>query len=249
MVNDILIEVCCGSVDDCVIAERCGADRIELNHALELGGMTPSIATLKRAKELVSIPICCMVRPRGFGFCYSEEHFRVMKLEAQELLENGADGIVFGFLKEDSSIDAERTKEMVNLIHPKEAVFHKALDATENIFDSIETLIQCGIDRVLTSGKGVYPDLDLDVLAQLERDYGDRIQILPGGGVRVHNVQSILKNTKVHQIHMTAKHLVLDASTWNTSDQKDSNAHSYVATDEKQLHSIIEKIKQLHQED
>lgn len=243
MINGILVEVCCGSVDDCIIAEKCGADRIELNHALEMGGMTPSCATLRRVKELMDIKVCCMVRPRGFGFNYSDEYYRVMLEEAKDLLANGADGIVFGFLNADSSIDIQRTKEMVNIIKPKEAVFHKAFDSAKDMEESIQILIKCGIDRVLTSGQGKYPDMDLSALQMLNEKYGDRIQILPGGGVREHNVQNILKTTGIKQIHMTSKHLVLDPSTMD--DPKDAADNSYIATDEKQLKAILEKIREI----
>lgn len=245
----ITIEVCCGSVDDCIIAQDCGADRIELNHALELGGMTPSIATVKKVKEMVTIPICAMVRPRGFGFCYSNMYYEVMKMEAKDLIDAGVDGIVFGFLHEDGTIDVERTKEMVQIIHPKTAVFHKAFDSTPDLEIAIQQLIDCGIDRILTSGGAIYPDIEegCKILANLQEKYGDKIEILPGGGVREHNVESILAITKASQIHMTAKHTVLDTSTMHhgTSDNSKEN-HSYIATQKEQLSAIISKIKNIH---
>ncbi len=248
MINNILVEVCCGSVEDCITAQQCNADRIELNHALEMGGMTPSTATLRHAKKAVDIPICCMVRPRGFGFYYSEITYQVMLQEAKDLLEAGADGIVFGFLNEDSTIDVKRTKEMVQLIKPKEAIFHKAFDATEDLENSIQILIECGIDRILTSGGSVYPDIEdgCKKLGYLQEKYGDKIQILPGGGVREHNVLEILNLTKANQIHMTAKHLVLDPSTqrFGTDNKEDKN-HSFVATEKAQLLAIMQEISKL----
>lgn len=246
MINNILVEVCCGSVDDCIVAQNCHADRIELNHALEMGGMTPSIATLKQAKKKVNIPLCCMVRPRGFGFCYSEQYYEVMLQEAKDLLAAGADGIVFGFLNEDSTINVERTKEMVSLIKPKEAIFHKAFDSTPDLEKSIQILIECGIDRILTSGGASYPDIEEGclLLGKLQKKYGDKIQILPGGGVRDHNVNQILALTQANQIHMTAKHTVLDPSTqyYGTTDHSVAS-HSYIATEETQLKAIMNQIK------
>ena len=50
MKKKILFEVCCGCTEDAVQAERGGADRIELNSALFLGGLTPSIGTLEAVK-------------------------------------------------------------------------------------------------------------------------------------------------------------------------------------------------------
>ena len=84
-----MIEVCCGSYEDALQAHLGGADRIELNSALHLGGLTPSTGTLKLTKAAVSIPVIAMVRPRGAGFCYSEKEAEVMMAEAKELLEAG----------------------------------------------------------------------------------------------------------------------------------------------------------------
>ena len=76
MKKHITVEVCCGSVDDCLLAEKLGADRIELNHALELGGLTPSLGTFLEAKRQVSLPICVMIRPRGAGLIILRSSFR-----------------------------------------------------------------------------------------------------------------------------------------------------------------------------
>lgn len=46
-----IIEICCGSYEDALNAYHGGAKRIELNNALHLGGLTPSLATLKLTKE------------------------------------------------------------------------------------------------------------------------------------------------------------------------------------------------------
>ena len=63
-----------------------------------LGGLTPSLATLKLTKKNTNLKVITMVRPRGAGFCYNEIEFEVMKEDAKSLLENGADGIAFGCL-------------------------------------------------------------------------------------------------------------------------------------------------------
>lgn len=112
-----LLEICCGSFEDVKTAWQNGADRVELNSALYLGGLTPSTANLICAKEQCSIPIVTMLRPRGGGFCYSQDEYKTMLLDARILLEHGADGIAFGFLTEDHAIHRNRTQEMIDLIH------------------------------------------------------------------------------------------------------------------------------------
>lgn len=95
------LEVCCGSYEDAMNAYHGGAKRIELNSALALGGLTPTIASLELIKNNTDLEVICMVRPRGAGFVYNELQSEQMIIEAEELLEHGADGIAFGFLDSD----------------------------------------------------------------------------------------------------------------------------------------------------
>ena len=74
--TDILLEICCGSTEDAVEAQRGGADRVELCSALFLGGLTPSIGSLIEAKQRLKIPVMAMNRPRPAGFCYSASGIR-----------------------------------------------------------------------------------------------------------------------------------------------------------------------------
>ena len=150
-----IIEVCAGSYQDCLAAYRGGAQRAELNSALSVGGLTPSVAALRRAKQETSLKIICMVRPRAAGFCYDEADVQIMMDDARILLQEGADGIAFGFLDEHGRVAGEDTAAMCELIHSfgKEAVFHRAFDVCEDPFAAMQTLIQCGADRLLTSGQ------------------------------------------------------------------------------------------------
>ena len=209
MVNGIKVEICIGNVEDAVKADNYPIDRIELNCALELGGLSPGIETVRYLKKRIKTPVCVMCRPRGGDFCYNETEYEVMYKEAEEMLKSGADGIVFGYLKEDKTIDKEKTRKMVELIHSygREAVFHKAFDETEDLEDSVQRLIDLKIDRVLTSGKAPSAKIleGCKVLRPLQEKYKDKIQLLPGGGVKSSNAVDILKISGCDQIHMTAK--------------------------------------------
>ena len=61
MINNILIEICIGNVEDALKADRYPIDRIELNSALELGGLSSSVETLKFLKKRIRASICCCV--------------------------------------------------------------------------------------------------------------------------------------------------------------------------------------------
>lgn len=204
-------EVCCGCTDDAVNAYLGGADRIELNSALFLGGLTPSLGTLREVKRLVPLPVMAMVRPREGGFCYTENEYLTMKEDARLLLEHGADGLVFGFLKEDGSVDLGRTGEFVELCGEREAVFSRAVDVCPDLLSAVALLSQLGIDRVLTSGGEPTAELGAPMIKRM-REAAGRMEILPGGGINPENVGKILRETGVSQVHASARKLFYDTS-------------------------------------
>lgn len=208
MKSGITVEICTGSLEDVITASAFAeTDRIELNCALELGGLTPSLYTLKAAKQMSTKKIIAMVRPRGAGFIYSANEKDVMFQDAKLFLENGADGIVFGSLNPDHTVDEEFTAKMCSLIHSygKEAVFHKAFDDAEDPFRAAEALIRCNTDRVLTSGKQPDALKGAELIRRLNDKFGSEIEFLPGGGVNENNITAIIEKSRSKQIHMSAK--------------------------------------------
>lgn len=209
--KNILVEVCCGSVDDAIEAQRAGANRVELNSALFFGGLTPSIGEIIEAKRVLDIPIMVMIRPRGGGFCYSESDFEAMKYDVKLAIENGADGIVFGILKEDGKIDEERCKKLIELAKDKETVFHRAFDVTPNPFESLDTLINMGVKRILTKGQENTVEEGISLLKRLKEYSAERIEILPSG-CKTYNVDWVVKELRCNQIHIASYDKKVDTS-------------------------------------
>lgn len=209
-------EICCGSHEDALASYKGGAKRIELNSALYMGGLTPSLASLQYTKANTDLKVICMIRPRGAGFCYNEIEKEIMLADAKILMDNKSDGISFGFLNENSEIDVEATKKMVDLVHSYngEAVFHRAFDLTKDPYSSIETLIDLGVDRILTAGQQTKVELGIDLIKELQEKYGDKIQILPGSGITSENVEDIVKKTGVKQVHSSCKGYGTDPTTY-----------------------------------
>ena len=210
-----LFEVCAGSVQDCINAQLGGADRVELNSALHLGGLTPSLAMLKLVKEKTSLKVVCMDRPRAAGFCYDDVEIETMFEDARILLENGADGISFGFLNSDATINETETKKMVELIHQyqKEAVFHRAFDCVDDPMHAIKQLIDCGVDRILTSGLQPTAMQGASVLEKLQSEFGDQIELLAGSGINANNIRTLKEQTGLHQFHGSCKEWCKDPTT------------------------------------
>lgn len=211
-----ILEVCAGSYADCLAAAQGKANRVELNSALFLGGLSSSPAVCRLVKENTDLEVICMVRPRPGGFCYSKEESEEMLAEAKDFLEAGADGIAFGFLKPDHTIDLDQTKKMVDLIHQypqAKAVFHRAIDVTSNLDQAIESLIQLGVNRILTSGQKPTALEGLKTIAKLQKKYQGQIEILPGSGISAQNVDRILKESNVFQVHSSCKSYKTDPTT------------------------------------
>ena len=222
---EFVIEICAGSYQDCITAYKGGAQRVELNSALSVGGLTPSIATLKRVKKEACLKVICMVRIRAAGFCYDKEDIELMLEQAKLLLENGADGIAFGFLNEDGTIYEKATRQMIDLIHfyHKEAVFHRAFDITKDPFQAIETLINLKCDRILTSGQKSKAMQGVELIKELQEKYGQQIELLVGSGMNHKNIQEMKNYTKIKQVHSSCKGYRIDPTTSN-----DSVSYSYI---------------------
>ena len=194
----IRIEVCCGSAGDVIEAWRAGADRVELNSDLFHGGLTPTLGSLRVARRETELPIMAMVRPREGGFCYTETEFAVCLEDARLLLENGADGLVFGFLHPDGTVDAERSRRLAELAleAEKEAVFHRAIDVVPDWREALDLLAELHITRVLTSGQAPDVSWGTDTVREMIAYAAGRLQILPGAGVTAKNMDRILAETK-----------------------------------------------------
>ena len=211
----IAIEICCGSLEDVVVAESAGADRVELNSALFLGGLTPTLGCLLEVKEKVGIPVMTMVRPREAGFFYSDAEYAVMKHDARLFIEHGADGLVFGFLNPDGTLNRARMEEFTRMCLDagKEAVCHRAFDVTPDPFAALDTLMEINVSRVLTSGQKPSVITGAKLIAELITYAAGRIEILPGAGLDHENIADFVEKTGAGQVHFAAHKLRAETST------------------------------------
>ncbi len=212
-----MIEICCGGYNDALIAYKCGIKRIELNSALALGGLTPSVATLKLIKATTDLEVIAMVRVRPGGFNYNKYEIEESFAQARELLANGADGIAFGCLNEDFTINEAVTQKFVDLAHSlnKIFVFHRAFDLTKDLNQSTKTLIKLRVNRVLTSGGRETAIEGQGNIRDLIYNYGSKIEILAGSGVNASNVKFLKQNTGVTQIHSSCRTYEIDKTASN----------------------------------
>lgn len=197
----ITLEICTASAEDCVAAEQGGADRLELNCALMLGGLTPSLGCLREALAAVRIPIIAMIRPRAGGFCYSATEFKVMQRDLELALEAGAAGIAFGILNADGTVDGERCRQIVARCAGHPTVFHRAFDVVPEPLAALDQLVDLGVTRVMTSGQEASAYNGAARIAEFNRHAAGRIEILPAGGINRFTVADVVSRTGCNQVH------------------------------------------------
>lgn len=199
----IILEVCAGSLEDAIVASEAGADRIELNSGLQLGGLTPSAGLVREVLAAVSIPVIAMVRPRPGGFCYCEPDWKTLLADADWLLAEGVHGLAFGVLDEKSNIDVGRCKELVKKCSGAELVFHRAFDLVNDWRVSLQQLIDCGIRRVMTSGQWETAIEGASEIREMIEVAKGRIEILPASGINKQFIPSLIEQTGATQLHGT----------------------------------------------
>lgn len=200
----VTLEIAVGTPDEAVAAVRAGADRLELSAGLEVGGLTPSLGVFTRIRELVAVPVWVLLRPRPGGFVYTAYEIETILRDAEIFLAAGADGLVFGALDANGHIADEPCRRLMQRGQGRVA-FHRAFDFVAKPHEALEQLIALDFQRILTSGGKKTARDGTPVLADLVARAGERIEIMPGGGVRPENVAELVRETRCKQVHAAAR--------------------------------------------
>jgi copper homeostasis protein len=198
----MIIEACVNSAISAIEAQKGGADRVELCENLHDGGTTPSAGSIQFARRNLQIGLFVMIRPRGGDFLYSDGEFEIMQEDVRMAKNLGADGVVFGILHRDGTIDKERMTELVNLARPMGITCHRAFDMTADPFQALEDLISLGVDRILTSGQQPTAPQGARLIRELIARADGLITIMPGCGVKEHNIAELISSTGAKEVHI-----------------------------------------------
>jgi copper homeostasis protein len=202
MIGRVKVEICVGDVASALAAEAGGAHRVELCDNLAVGGTTPSAGTIAESCRLLSIPVHVLIRPRSGDFVYSEPEIAVMRHDIAVAKALGAAGVVLGILTPEGAIDRDQTEPLIALARPLCITLHKAFDQTPAPLECLDTLIDMGVERVLSSG-GRPTALDgVETLAQLVDRGRGRITIMAGGRLDIANLETVIRRGRVDEIHV-----------------------------------------------
>ena len=197
----MLFESCVDSHDAARASTLGGAGRVELCARLDVGGTTPDAALIERCVASVAIPVFVMIRPRGGSFVYERGEVEAMAADIRTAIAAGARGVVFGALRSDATIDTGIMRRLIDVARPLPVTCHKAIDATRDPLEALETLLALGVDRVLTSGGADTAAAGAASIARMVTRAGDALTVMAGGGVRAHNVAAIVQRTGVREVH------------------------------------------------
>lgn len=201
--SDIVVEICVDSVGSAVAAQAGGAHRVELCDNLMEGGTTPSAGAIEIARQLLNIKLQVIIRPRGGDFLYSDTDFEIMKRDVETAKGLGVDGVVIGILDAHGDVDTTRIAELVERATPMSVTFHRAFDVCRDPFKALDELADLGIDRILTSGQEATAIEGLDLIAELVKHAGDRITIMACGNLNERNINRVIAETGVKEVHFT----------------------------------------------
>lgn len=198
-----ILEICVDDAAGVDAAAAGGADRIELCSALELGGLTPSIALLDHALR-AGCPVHMMVRPRAGGFVYGEDDLTLMVEEIGGAVARGAAGVVVGALRPDGGLDRGALGRFRDAARDATIVLHRAIDLAPDPVAAVGEAIVLGYDKILSSGGASSAVEGMATLAAMVAAAGERLSIIAGAGVRPDNVARIIAGTGVREVHGSA---------------------------------------------
>ena len=238
-----ILETIAFNIESCKLAQGAGAHRIELCDNPGEGGTTPSYGFVKAARQILKIDLFPIIRPRGGDFFYSDEEFEIMKTDIQVCKEFSCDGIVFGILNDDATIDKVRCKILVQLAYPMSVTFHRAFDRVTEPSQALEDVIECGFERILTSG--FYPTAmeGADNLKKLIQVADERIVIMPGSGIRSFNIKQLMESTNAIEFHTSAREM--KNSKMNVFNNNMNENLESVGIDESEIENMVEILKSL----
>jgi copper homeostasis protein len=205
MTSKFILEICANSVESALMAQEGGAHRVELCDNIYEGGTTPSYGAIRIARKELHIDLNIIIRPRDGDFCYSDLEFEIMKKDIEFAKKARVDGIVIGLINMDGSIDVKRTSELVEFAKPMLVTFHRAFDVCNDPFQCLEDIINCGCDRILSSGQKNKAFDGVDLIQKLVEKANNQIIIMPGSGINEGNITEIFQKTGAQEFHASLR--------------------------------------------
>ncbi|MDR1003843.1 MAG: copper homeostasis protein CutC [Prevotellaceae bacterium] len=199
-------EVCANSAESSLAAQTGGATRVELCAGIPEGGTTPSCGEMATARELLTTTrLHVIIRPRGGDFLYSPLEQRIMLADIENARRLKVDGLVFGCLNQAGDMDVPFLTQLMEASQGMAVTFHRAFDMCRSPQESLEQLIELGVQRILTSGGKPTAEQGIPLLKELNQQAAGRISIMAGSHVNEQNIARIASETGIREFHFSAR--------------------------------------------
>lgn len=238
--NKPILEIIAFTLESCKIIEHAGAHRVELCDNPGDGGTTPSYGFMKLARQMTSLPIFPIIRPRGGNFVYSNAEFEEMLSDIEIARQLNLDGIVTGMLTRNGEVDLAKCKLLVEAAAGLPCTFHRAFDRTQDKQVSLDQVIECGFSRILTSGGFPIAEDGVENLKEIIELADEKIIIMPGSGIRSSNISKIKERTGAREFHSSARILTRDSNVYNPPEMSELTGE--ISTDEKEIEMMLHEL-------
>lgn len=241
-------EICLTSVEGAAVAADAGADRVEVCTALELGGLTPSMALIEGVRQVFAGEVVVLIRPRPGDFVYSNAELQLMAAEIRHVIGAGVDGVAVGALTREGVVDVAAMELLMNAASGAPVTFHRAIDSVAEIAAELPVLRSLGVSRLLTSGGAPVASSGLDCIRRLVQDSEEGPAIVAASGIRSENVRELIQSTGVREVHFSASMQVASPSVQLngpvlTDDEYRSSELGYTKTDPEEVHAIMKVLR------
>ena len=243
------IEICANSAESAIMAQRGGANRVELCAGMPEGGTTPSFGEIAAARnKLKKTKLHVIIRPRGGDFCYSPAEIKIMTIDIDMANSLGVDAFVFGCLTPEGDVDTKAMKKLIKAAKGKSITFHRAFDMCRDPFKALEDIISLGCDRILTSGQQTVAEGGVSLIKRLIEQAAGRIIIMPGGGVNPQNIRRIAEETGATEFHFSGRNALESLMRYRNPKVSMGGAvhideYSRFVTDPEVVKAAIESLK------
>jgi copper homeostasis protein len=216
MSQKVIVEIAANSYQSAVLAQRGGADRVELCEFLEGGGVTPSYGTIGLTRDKLQIPIHVLIRPRTGDFCYNLDECEIMLRDIENCRRLGCDGVVIGALDFLGKIDRFTAKQLITAAGDMRVIFHRAFDCCTTPNEAFDTLKSLGVHGVLTSGRATSAVQGKELISHYVNQAPIAFEVIAGAGVNANNVAQLITDSAVHAVHASAKELHTSAASMHS---------------------------------
>lgn len=202
----IIKELCIGSIEDVQskLDKLNDFDRFETCSNLSVGGLTPTVEIFNFIRSKTNKPQVIMIRNKDTFYLEDKKDLDEMLKQIETFANLGAKHFIFGYLTKDNKIDITTMNKLINKVIEFENTtysFHMVIDLTTDYFESLNTLVDLGFERVLLKGGQNAAINNIKTLKELNNTFKDKIQLLVGGKVNKDNYKQIIELTGINQVH------------------------------------------------